>query len=264
MYEEEFLRRASAGTIIPPRQNLQILGERDFDNLQFGYHLYLGNGSNTDANSLDINRNKSLGTRFWLKPYIENLTIGASFYTEKGDFTIRPHLDTKAIMEEAQSSGVQPSDIVPILPTVTESETRRTFGLEARYLKGNFEIRGEFVRSRSFDLALVDASTISDTVQTYTFNTSAFSKTFYYINLNYILWEKLTPFFELNMFDDPRHFVFRNKLHRLTWGTAFRPNSNVTLKMEFHQHLFGDEFNKKPNDFKNFQMLWFAASIFFN
>ncbi len=89
-------------------------------------------------------------------------------------------------------------------------------------------------------------------------------RTIDYLNLNYTFFEKLTPLFEINVFEDPRHFVFRNKLRRLTWGLAFRPHSNVVMKTEFHNHLFGDNFNKKPDNFKSFQMFWTAVSIFFH
>ena len=129
--------------------------------------------------------------------------------------------------------------------------------------KHNFEVRGEFVKSSISDLSLVDAST-TDTTQTYTFNSSNFSKTFYYVHLNYTFLEKLTPYFEINVFEDPRHFVFRNELRRLAFGCAFRPHSHVAIKAEFHDHLFGEKFNKKPRNFKNFQMFWTAVSVFFN
>lgn len=264
MYEEEFLGRASAGTIIPPQQNLQILGELRFESWRMGYRLYIGNGSDTNEDNLDVNANKGVGTRIWVQPPIRNLTLGASFYTEKSHFTIRPHMDMKAMMVQAQASGTPVSRIVPILPEVTESETRRTISTDVRFLSGDFEIRGEFVKSFISELSLVDASNISDTTQTYVFDGSAFAKTFYYVNLNYTFIDKLTSYFELNVFRDPMHFVFRNELRRLTWGAAFRPNSNVVIKAEFHQHLFGDKFNKKPDNFKNFQMFWAAVSIFFN
>ena len=264
MYEEEFLRRAAAGTIIPPLQNLQLLGEFRSETWRLGYNFYMGNGSTTNENNLDLNANKSVGARLWIEPTQQNLAIGASFFAEKGVFGIRPHVDMKAMMTKALSLGLTPNKIVPILPTVTESETRRTWGVDVRYVKHNFEVRGEFVKSSISDLSLVDASTISDTTQTYTFNSSNFSKTFYYVHLNYTFLEKLTPYFEINVFEDPRHFVFRNELRRLAFGCAFRPHSHVAIKAEFHDHLFGEKFNKKPRNFKNFQMFWTAVSVFFN
>ena len=264
MYEEEFLTRASAGTIIPPIQNLQVLGKLRSESWQFGYHLYAGNGSETNQDNLDVNSNKGIGGRLWFEPPIKNLSIGTSFYTEKGNFGIRPHVDMPAMMMEAQEQGVPMNTIVPILPIVTESESRRTFGVEARYLWGNLEIRGEFVKSSISDVSLVDATTISDTTQTFQFNTSDFSKTFYYAHLNYTLFDKLSPYFELNVFNDPRHFVFRNELKRLTLGVAFRPHPKAVIKAELHDHLFGDKYNKAPDDFKSFKMFWTAISIFFN
>ena len=169
MYEEEFLRRAAAGTIIPPLQNLQLLGEFRSETWRLGYNFYMGNGSTTNENNLDLNANKSVGARLWIEPTQQNLAIGASFFAEKGVFGIRPHVDMKAMMTKALSLGLTPNKIVPILPTVTESETRRTWGVDVRYVKHNFEVRGEFVKSSISDLSLVDASTISDTTQTYTF-----------------------------------------------------------------------------------------------
>ena len=263
MYEEEFLRRAAAGTIIPPLQNLQILGEFQSESWRSGYHLYVGNGSSTDENSLDVNTNKSLGARLWVEPSSQNLTIGLSAFSEKGIFAIRPHLDMRAMMIKAQSLGIPPNKIVPILPMIRESETRSTFGVDIRYVKDNHEIRGEFVKSQISNLSLVDASAISDTTKTYTFSGSNFSKTFYYLHLNHTFFERLVPFLEVNVFEDPRHFVFRNQLRRLTFGIALRPHSNVAIKTEFHNHLFGEEFNKKPANFRSYQMFWTAISIFF-
>ena len=263
MYEEGFLRRAAAGTIIPPLQNLQLMGELESESWRLGYNLYVGNGSTTNEQNLDVNSNKGLGARIWVEPTAQNLTVGSSFYTEKGVFAIRPHLDTKAAMEKAQSLNLSPNEIVPILPMIGESETRKTLGVDFRYVRDNFEIRGEFVKSHISDLSLVNASTVSDTTRTYTFDGSNFSKTFYYANLNYTFFERLTPYLEINAFDDPRHFVFRNSLRRWTLGGALRPNPNVAIKAEFHNHLFGEEFNKKPANFKSFQMYWAAISVFF-
>ena len=213
---------------------------------------------------MDLNANKSVGARLWIEPTVKNLTIGASFFTEKGVFAIRPHADTKAIMTKALSLGLTPNRIVPILPMVIESETRSTLGVDVRYAKHNFEIRGEFVKSDISNLSLVDASAISDTTRTYAFDSSNFSKIFYYVHMNYTLLENLTPYLEINVFEDPRHFSFRNQLRRLTFGSAFRPHSHVAIKAEFHNHLFGDKFNRKPGNFKNFQMYWTAISVFFN
>ena len=114
------------------------------------------------------------------------------------------------------------------------------------------------------DLKLVDASAIFDTIQTYDFVGTNFSKTFYYVNINYTVLEKLTPFFEINVFKDPRHFVFRNELTRLTLGVSYRHLTNVVIKAEFHNHVFGDEFNKQPNNFKSFKMVWTSISILFD
>lgn len=264
MYEEEFLQRAAAGTIIPPLQTVQISGELSLENWRWGYQAYIGNGSDTDDSGLDVNTNKGVGARFWLKPPIRNLLLGVSFYTEEGTFAIRPHVDMKAMMRQAQESGVPMNQVVPIVPVVLESETRRTIGIDTRYLYRNLEIRAEYVKSHLSDLSLVNASAISDTTRTYTFDASGFAKTFYYIHVNYSLFDKLTPYFEINVFKDPRHFVFRNKLTRWTVGAAFRPIPNVALKAEFHDHQFGEAFNKPPQEFKNFQMVWAAVSVFFN
>ena len=217
----------------------------------------------TNEQNLDVNSNKGFGARLWIEPTMHNLTVGGSFYGEKGVFSIRPHVDMKAVMAKARSSSITPNEIVPILPTVTESEARRTLAMDVRYARDNFEIRGEFVRSLISDPSLVDASTISDTTQTYTFDGSNFSKTFYYVNLNYTLLGKLTPYLEINVFEDPRHFVFRKTLRRWTLGGAYRPHPNVAIKAEFHDHLFGEKFNKKPGNFKSFEMYWSAVSVYF-
>ena len=264
MYEEEFLRRAAAGTIIPPPQNLQVTGELRSGKARFGYHLYLGNGSVTDENNLDVDANKSHGARIWIEPPNGNLIMGASFHTEEGTFAIRPHLDIGAMMMKSQTSQLPITSIVPILPVVTESERRRTLGADIRYFRGNTEIRGEFVKTWVSELSLIDASTISDTIESYHFDNRPYAKTFYFVNLNHTFFEKLTPFFETNVFTDPRHFVFRNELRRLTLGLAFRPNYGVVIKTEFHNHLFGNRFNKKPTNFKSFGMIWVAVSVFFN
>lgn len=264
MYEEEFLRRASAGTIIPPLQNLQIWGKWLAKNWTLGYHVYAGNGSNTDSNNLDINENKALGVRLWVEPTIHNLTVGVSYYREKGNFSIRPHLDMKAMMQHAQAEERTIDQVLPILPQVEEQELRRTLGIDVRFLWQNLEMRGEFVRSFISDLSLMDATTISDTTASYTFDPSDFNKTFYYVNINYTFLDKWTPYFELNVFEDPRHFVFRNRLIRSTLGVAFRPHPQVALKAEYHLHAFGERYNKPPMDFKSFPMYWLAASIFFN
>ena len=264
MYEEEFLRRSSAGTIIPPSQNLQVMGQFRSKSWTSGYNLYIGNGSSTDENNLDVNINKGLGSRFWVKPLRLNITLGVSFYTEKSFFSIRPHMDMKAMELKAQSLGIKLNEVVPILPVVIESETRHTLGVDTRFLLNNFEIRGEFVKSRMSDLNLVDASEIFDTTQTYIFDDANFSKTFYYVNINYTVLEKITPFFEINVFNDPRHFVFRNELTRVTLGVAYRQLTNVVIKAEFHNHVFGDEFNKQPNNFKSFKMVWTSISILFD
>ena len=264
MYEEEFLRRSSAGTIIPPSQNLQVRGRFRSKSWTLGYNLYIGNGSSTDENNLDVNTNKGLGSRLWIEPAGLNLTLGISYYTEKSFFTLRPHMDKKAMIVKAQSLGINLNEVLPILPVVTESETRHTLGFDTRFLLNDFEIRGEYVKSRMSDLKLVDASAIFDTTQTYIFDGANFSKTFYYVNINYIVLEKVTPFLEINVFKDPRHFVFRNELRRLTLGISYRQTTNVVLKAEFHNHVFGDEFNKQPNNFKSFQMVWTSVSILFD
>ena len=173
-------------------------------------------------------------------------------------------MDKKAMMVKAQSLGINLNEVLPILPVVTESETRHTLGIDTRFLLNNFEIRGEFVKSRMSDLNLVDASAIFDTTQTYNFDDDNFSKTFYYVNLNYTVLEKMTPFFEINVFNDPRHFVFRNELTRFTLGVAYRHLTNVVIKAEVHNHVFGDEFNKQPNNFKSFKMVWTSISILFD
>jgi len=66
------------------------------------------------------------------------------------------------------------------------------------------------------------------------------------------------------VFKDPRHFAFRNELIRSTLGVSYRQNTNVVLKAEVHDHIFGDEFNKKPNNFKSFKMFWTSISILFD
>ncbi|GBD88173.1 hypothetical protein BMS3Abin03_02108 [bacterium BMS3Abin03] len=264
MYEDEFLSQTSAGTIIPPEQNLGILGEFLIDNWAIGYNAYIGNGSDTDEHNYDVNNNKGIGFRIQVEPPVHNLTIGTSFYTEKSRFDIRPYLDMNAMMKKAAVTGQPVNTIIPILPNVNENETRKTFGFDLRYLIGNFKLRGEYVQSDITDVALIDASNISDTLNTYAFDGSDFSKTFYFINLSYTFFDKLTPFFELNVFEDPRHFVYRNTLHRYTLGTSFRPNSNIAIKIEYHIHQFGDIYNKVPNNFKNYEMLWAAISVFFN
>ena len=264
MYEDEFLERSSAGTIIPPTQNLGILGEFFIDDWTIGYNAYIGNGFETDEHNYDVNTNKGIGFRLQVEPPVQNLTFGTSFYTEESNFDIRPHLDRKAMMEEAAVTGQPLNTIIPILPTVKEGETRKTFGFDLKYLIGDLELRGEYVLSNITDVALIDASNISDTLNTYVFDNSDFSKIFYFINLSYTFFDKLTPFFELNVFEDPRHFGFRNTLNRYTLGVSYRPNSNVVLKIEYHQHQFGDTFNKEPDNFKSFEMLWAAVSVFFN
>jgi len=111
MYEEEFLRRAAAATIIPPLQNLQVLGDVHSDAWRLGYHLYVGNGSTTDENSLDVNANKSLGTRLWLTPSGRQLTVGASFFMEKGTFSLRPHLESGAMMMKRRWASSRPASL---------------------------------------------------------------------------------------------------------------------------------------------------------
>jgi len=144
MYEEEFLRRSSAGTIIPPPQNLQVVGRFRSNKWTSGYNVYIGNGSSTDENNLDVNTNKGLGGRFWIEPSGFILTLGVSFYKEKSIFSIRPHMDKKEMMLKAQSLGINVGEVLPILPAVRESEVRNTLGVDSRFLLNNFEIRVKF------------------------------------------------------------------------------------------------------------------------
>ena len=126
-------------------------------------------------------------------------------------------------MMAAESLNVEISSVTPILPIVTEKENRRTLGLDARYHWREFEVRGEFVKSRISDLSLVDASSISDTTRTYQFESSSFSKSFFYIQVNATFQDKWTPFVEFNVFEDPRHYTFRNTLTRWAGGFLLGP-----------------------------------------
>ncbi|MCH7754281.1 hypothetical protein IH970_04035 [candidate division KSB1 bacterium] len=83
MYEEEFLNRAAAGTIIPPVQNLQVLGELNSESWRLGYHLYTGNGSETNEDNLDVNSNKGIGARLFFEPPIKNLSVVLPFIRKK-------------------------------------------------------------------------------------------------------------------------------------------------------------------------------------
>ncbi|TDI83010.1 MAG: hypothetical protein E2O79_05725 [Caldithrix sp.] len=259
MFEDDFIRTAG-GTIIPPNSNLQVFGDHRRGHFKIGYSLYIGNGTapdeiaqaNRDNLNFDVNDNKGTGFRLALDP-TDNLGGGLSLYSEKGVFNVVPQMQLRA---DTDGDGVPDTPIVPVpLPQEVEEE-RKTVGLDFRFTPGDFELRGEFIKS-FIDITGAD-----------------YDKTFYFVNLNYTFEERFTPYFELNVYRDPTHFVFRSELRRFTLGAAFRPNGFVTLKAEFHNHTFGDvdegedfaQFvTRQPaSNFKSFQMFWTGVSFFFN
>ncbi len=261
MYEEEFYIHKSAGTIIPPSQNFQIFGNCTIFDQKISYNIYVGNGSSLDEHGLDLNDNKSIGSRIQISPNIFNSTYGVSYHQENGTFEFQPDIDIDSMwtLSDATPMGTDmpPGDVKPILIDGLQQENRSTIGVDGKMNFYDFELRTEFIITRISDLDLKEGN-LDD------YDDSDFSKTFYYFHTNYKLTDKITPFAEVNFYEDPRHFVFRNQLTRYTFGVSYRPIMNILIKSEIHDHQFGTDFNSSPTNFKSFKMFWLGISVFYN
>ena len=62
---------------------VQVLGSLSANKWESEYYLYLSNGRGPDPGKEDNNPNKGLGGRLVVRPPVEGLSIGTSYYTDK-------------------------------------------------------------------------------------------------------------------------------------------------------------------------------------